>query len=72
MQLAPEIADYVAEFGYQQGMLGEYNNAIQTYRMATHLDELNTRSIYGTIFCQLQDGQVKRIDLSTLTSTTSA
>jgi len=58
-RLQPENCDYVVEFAYQQSLAGDYQGAIQTYRTATQLDELNMSSLYGTIHCQLLDNQLE-------------
>jgi len=57
-KLAPEVAAYVAEFGYVQLLGGDYAAALQTFHLATQLDELNTACMYGTIYCQLMEDQV--------------
>ena len=57
-KLAPEVASYVAEQGYQQSLAGDYAAAIQTYRLAAQLDDANTSSMFGTVYCQLMGGEL--------------
>jgi tetratricopeptide repeat protein 21B len=57
-KLAPEVALYVAEQGYQQSLAGEHAAAIHTYRLAAQLDEANTSAMFGTVYCQLMSGDL--------------
>lgn len=52
-KLAPGDARYIAEYGYQQLLLGEAAGALRTYRRASQLDEMNMDAVYGSLFCQV-------------------
>mmetsp|Transcript_26568 Transcript_26568/g.85189 ORF Transcript_26568/g.85189 Transcript_26568/m.85189 type:complete len:1185 (+) Transcript_26568:168-3722(+) len=56
---APESCEFLCEFAYQQMLAGDYQGSMSSYRAATALDELSTASMYGTIHCQLLDGQLE-------------
>jgi tetratricopeptide repeat protein 21B len=44
----------MAEVGYQQVMLGQYETAYLTYQRATQLDENNMSPLYGMIYCRVK------------------
>ncbi|RHY26925.1 hypothetical protein DYB32_007158 [Aphanomyces invadans] len=47
-----------AERGYQRSLMGDYSEAIESYKEALKLDESNESALHGLIYCQIKLGQV--------------
>jgi len=67
LKLAPENVEFLNEYAYQQQQLGQFAEAVATYRKAAAIDEADgtlddLSSLYGTIQCQIADGQLKEAE----------
>ncbi|TYZ57551.1 hypothetical protein PybrP1_008571 [[Pythium] brassicae (nom. inval.)] len=58
VQLNPESGELRAERGYQRSLLGDYPEAIESYKEALKLDESNEAALHGLIYCQIKLGQL--------------
>ena len=58
MQLDPQSPVYAVEAGYQRMLAGDVAGALERYRRASRLNELDIGAMYGTIECELLSGKV--------------
>ncbi|EGZ21563.1 hypothetical protein PHYSODRAFT_491661 [Phytophthora sojae] len=59
IQLNPDSGAFRAERGYQRGLLGDYAEAMESYKEALKLDESNEMALHGMIYCQIKLGQLE-------------
>lgn len=59
IQLSPDSGAFRAERGYQRALLGDYGEAIESYKEALKLDESNEMALHGMIYCQIKLGQLE-------------
>lgn len=59
IQINPECGAFRAEQGYQRELLGEFAEAIVSYKEALKLDESNEMALHGMIYCQIKLGQLE-------------
>ncbi|RLN49385.1 hypothetical protein BBJ29_009436 [Phytophthora kernoviae] len=57
IQLSPENGAFRAERGYQRALLGDFAEAMESYKEALKLDESNEMALHGMIYCQIKLGQ---------------
>jgi tetratricopeptide (TPR) repeat protein len=55
--LQPENPFFYCEVGHQKTLLGDFNEAYQTYQRATTFDDTNLFPLYGMIFCRIKQEQ---------------
>ncbi|ETW10024.1 hypothetical protein H310_00424 [Aphanomyces invadans] len=58
VKLSPDCGTFRAERGYQRSLMGDYSEAIESYKEALKLDESNESALHGLIYCQIKLGQV--------------
>ncbi|OQS06545.1 hypothetical protein THRCLA_01407 [Thraustotheca clavata] len=58
IKIAPDIGSYRAERGYQRALMGDFSEAIDSYKDALKLDESNETALHGLIYCQIKLGQI--------------
>ena len=58
IKLAPECSDYWLEHGYQLQLCGDCKGAISLYTQAGQINDMDTRSLYATLQCQILQGHV--------------
>lgn len=54
IMLQPENPFYHCEVGHQKTLLGDFNEAHQTYQRATTFDDTNLYPLYGMIYCRIK------------------
>ncbi|ETP17102.1 hypothetical protein F441_08448 [Phytophthora nicotianae CJ01A1] len=59
IQLNPESGAFRAERGYQRALLGDFAEAMESYKEALKLDESNEMALHGMIYCQIKLGQLE-------------
>lgn len=59
IQLNPDSGAFRAERGYQRALLGEFAEAMESYKEALKLDESNEMALHGMIYCQIKLGQLE-------------
>ncbi|RLN88750.1 hypothetical protein BBJ28_00009806 [Nothophytophthora sp. Chile5] len=59
IQLNPDRGAFRAERGYQRGLLGDFAEAMESYKEALKLDEANETALHGLIYCQIKLGQLE-------------
>ncbi|RHY88215.1 hypothetical protein DYB35_009249 [Aphanomyces astaci] len=58
IKLSSENGTFRAERGYQRSLMGDFAEAIESYKDALKLDESNESALHGLIYCQVKLGQV--------------
>ncbi|KAG6949861.1 hypothetical protein JG688_00014456, partial [Phytophthora aleatoria] len=59
VQLNPDSGAFRAERGYQRALLGDFAEAMESYKEALKLDESNEMALHGMIYCQIKLGQLE-------------
>lgn len=59
IQLNPDNGAFRAERGYQRALLGDFAEAMESYKEALKLDESNEMALHGMIYCQIKLGQLE-------------
>ncbi|RLN44133.1 hypothetical protein BBJ28_00010612 [Nothophytophthora sp. Chile5] len=59
IQLNPDRGAFRAERGYQRSLLGDFAEAMESYKEALKLDEANETALHGLIYCQIKLGQLE-------------
>ncbi|KAL4164369.1 hypothetical protein KRP22_004235 [Phytophthora ramorum] len=59
IQLNPDSGAFRAERGYQRALLGDFAEAMESYKEALKLDESNEMALHGMIYCQVKLGQLE-------------
>ncbi|KAF4150574.1 Tetratricopeptide repeat [Phytophthora infestans] len=59
IQLNAESGAFRAERGYQRALLGDFAEAMESYKEALKLDESNEMALHGMIYCQIKLGQLE-------------
>jgi len=54
----PSEASHMSERGHQKLLQGDLRGALAAFGQATQLDEGNLQAVYGTILCQVEQGQL--------------
>jgi len=58
IKLEPSRSDCLTELGYQQGLQGNHEAALKSYKQALKVDEGDVQALIGVINCQLMMGKV--------------
>ncbi|KDO33302.1 hypothetical protein SPRG_02111 [Saprolegnia parasitica CBS 223.65] len=58
IKLSPETGVYHAERGYQRALMGDFHEAVDSYKDALKLDESNEAALHGLIYCQIKMGLI--------------
>ncbi|KAF0696238.1 Aste57867_12996 [Aphanomyces stellatus] len=58
IKLSPENGTYRAERGYQRSLMGDFGEAVESYKEALKLDESNESALHGLIYCQIKMDQI--------------
>ncbi|CAK4097343.1 unnamed protein product [Aphanomyces euteiches] len=58
VKILPDNGTYRAERGYQRSLIGDFPEAVESYKEALKLDESNEAALHGLIYCQIKMGQI--------------